>query len=32
VEVVVHAKVPALGLGGPAIELTVTGHAVRERE
>lgn len=31
VEVVVHATVPALGLGGPGIELTVTGHAVEEQ-
>jgi Flp pilus assembly protein TadG len=30
VEVTVHARVPALGLGGPGIELTVTGHAVEE--
>ncbi len=30
VEVVVHARVPALGIGGPAIDLTVTGHAVEE--
>jgi Flp pilus assembly protein TadG len=30
VEVSVHARVPALGIGGPAIELTVTGHAVEE--
>lgn len=30
VEVVVHATVPALGIGGPAVELTVTGHAVEE--
>jgi Flp pilus assembly protein TadG len=30
VEVTVHARVPALGIGGPAIELTVTGHAVEE--
>ena len=30
VEVTVHASVPALGLGGPAIELEVTGHAVEE--
>jgi Flp pilus assembly protein TadG len=29
-EVVVHAEVPALGLFGPSIGLTVTGHAVRE--
>jgi Flp pilus assembly protein TadG len=31
VEVVVHATVPALGLGGPGIELTVSGHAVEEQ-
>jgi hypothetical protein len=30
VQVTVHARVPALGLGGPAVTLTVTGHAVRE--
>lgn len=30
VEVVVHASVPALGLGGPAIELDVAGRAVEE--
>jgi Flp pilus assembly protein TadG len=30
VEVTVRARVPALGLGGPAIELTVRGHAVEE--
>lgn len=30
-EVRVHAEVPALGLGGPAIALDVAGHAVRER-
>jgi len=30
VEVTVHATVPALGIGGPAVELTVTGHAVEE--
>jgi Flp pilus assembly protein TadG len=30
VEVIVHARVPALGLGGPGVELTVTGHAVEE--
>jgi Flp pilus assembly protein TadG len=30
VEVTVHAVVPALGLGGPGIALTVTGHAVEE--
>ncbi|GAB3201490.1 hypothetical protein GCM10027062_23900 [Nocardioides hungaricus] len=31
VEVVVRASVPALGLGGPGIELTVTGRAVAEQ-
>ncbi len=30
VEVVVHAEVPALGLGGPAVEVEVEGHAVEE--
>jgi Flp pilus assembly protein TadG len=30
VEVTVHASVPALGIGGPAIDLQVTGHAVEE--
>ena len=30
VEVVVHVVVPALGIGGPAVELTVSGHAVEE--
>ncbi len=30
VEVTVHAVVPALGLGGPGISLTVTGHAIEE--
>jgi Flp pilus assembly protein TadG len=30
VEVTVHARVPALGLGGPSIDLAVTGHAVEE--
>ena len=29
-EVTVHATVPALGLWGPAVSLTVSGHAVRE--
>ena len=29
-EVVVHAEVPALGLFGPSVSLTVRGHAVRE--
>jgi Flp pilus assembly protein TadG len=32
VEVVVHATVPALGIGGPSIELTVTGHAIEEQQ
>jgi Flp pilus assembly protein TadG len=31
VEVTVHARVPALGIGGPAVELEVTGHAVEEQ-
>lgn len=31
VEVTVKATVPALGLGGPGIELTVKGHAVEEQ-
>jgi Flp pilus assembly protein TadG len=31
VEVIVHASVPALGLGGPGIGLDVSGHAVEER-
>lgn len=30
VEVVVHATVPALGIGGPAVSLDVVGHAVEE--
>jgi Flp pilus assembly protein TadG len=30
VEVVVRASVPALGLFGPSVDLTVTGHAVEE--
>lgn len=30
VEVVVRAQVPALGIGGPSVELTVRGHAVEE--
>ena len=30
VQITVHAKIPALGLGGPAVRLTVTGHAIRE--
>jgi hypothetical protein len=31
VEVRVRAAVPALGIGGPAVELTVTGHAIEEQ-
>lgn len=31
IEVTIHARVPALGLGGPAIELDVSGHAIEER-
>lgn len=31
VEVVVRATVPALGIGGPGISLTVVGHAVEEQ-
>ena len=30
VEVTMHARVPALGIGGPAVELDVSGHAVEE--
>lgn len=30
VEVVVRASVPALGLGGPGVDLVVEGHAVAE--
>jgi Flp pilus assembly protein TadG len=30
VEVTVHVVIPALGLGGPAISLDVSGHAVEE--
>ncbi|HWJ83087.1 MAG TPA: TadE/TadG family type IV pilus assembly protein [Nocardioides sp.] len=30
VAVTVHAEVPALGLGGPAVALTVSGRAVEE--
>ena len=31
VAVTVRAVVPALGLGGPAVELTVSGHAIEEQ-
>ncbi len=30
IEVVVHAEVPALGLGGPGVGFTVSGRAVQE--
>ena len=30
IEITIHAEVPALGLGGPAVGLDVTGHAVEE--
>lgn len=30
IEITVHATVPALGIGGPGIDLAVTGHAVEE--
>ena len=30
IEIRIHADVPALGLGGPAIGLDVAGHAVEE--
>ncbi len=32
VEVTVHVVVPALGLGGPAVELDVSGHAIEEQQ
>ena len=31
VRITVHATVPALGLGGPAVSLDVTGHAIEEQ-
>lgn len=31
VEIVVHASVPALGLGGPAVDFEVAAHAVEEQ-
>jgi hypothetical protein len=31
VRITVHATVPALGLGGPAVPLEVTGHAIEEQ-
>lgn len=30
VEITVHAEVPALGIGGPAVEFSVSGRAVEE--
>ncbi|WP_372736870.1 TadE/TadG family type IV pilus assembly protein [Nocardioides sp.] len=30
IEVVVRATVPALGIGGPGVDLEVTGHAIEE--
>ena len=30
IAITVHAQVPALGMWGPAVSLSVTGHAVRE--
>lgn len=30
IEITVRARVPALGIGGPAVELEVSGHAVEE--
>lgn len=32
IEITVHATVPALGLGGPGIDVDVTAHAVEEPE
>ena len=32
IEITVRAEVPALGIGGPAIELVVSGRAVEEPE
>jgi hypothetical protein len=31
VEILIHAEVPALGLGGPAFALDIAGHAVEEQ-
>ncbi|MDH2413958.1 TadE/TadG family type IV pilus assembly protein [Nocardioides sp. CER19] len=31
IEIVIHAEVPALGLGGPALALDVAGHAIEEK-
>ena len=32
IEVTVHVVVPALGIGGPAVALDVTGHAIEEQD
>ncbi len=32
VAIAVEVRVPALGLAGPAVNLTVTGHAIREEQ
>jgi len=31
IEVTIHVEVPALGLGGPAVALDVSGHAIEEQ-
>ncbi|WP_235737763.1 TadE/TadG family type IV pilus assembly protein [Nocardioides alcanivorans] len=31
VEITIRAEVPPLGLWGPGVELTVSGHAIREQ-
>jgi Flp pilus assembly protein TadG len=31
IEVTVHARIPALGIGGPAVVLDLSGHAVEEQ-
>jgi Flp pilus assembly protein TadG len=31
IEITVHAEVPAFGLGGPAVALTVSGRAIEEQ-
>ncbi len=31
IEVTVHVVVPALGIGGPAVALDVSGHAIEEQ-
>lgn len=32
VEVTIKATVPAMGIAGPAVTFTVSGHAIRERQ